>query len=54
MENIYRYGGRFLPGFSPMVRPLVPGERNRAAFDAFSTPLGDTLIAAYPAHSGPR
>jgi asparagine synthase (glutamine-hydrolysing) len=36
MENAYRYGGRLLPSFA---RSLVPGERNRAAFDGISSPL---------------
>jgi asparagine synthase (glutamine-hydrolysing) len=39
MENAYRYGGRFLGPIAPLVRGLVPGERNRAAFDSMSSPL---------------
>jgi asparagine synthase (glutamine-hydrolysing) len=39
MENAYRYGGRLLGAVAPLVRGLVPGERNRAAFDSISCPL---------------
>jgi asparagine synthase (glutamine-hydrolysing) len=39
MENLYRLGGRLLGPLAPLARPLVPGERNRAAFDGITTSL---------------
>jgi asparagine synthase (glutamine-hydrolysing) len=39
MENAYRYGGRFLSPLAPLVRSLVPGERNRAVVDSISSSL---------------